>query len=143
MGIIVKKEVVDGVLVPECPADGDDMENRPGVSDYQKFRGKCKELSLALIKENPTWTLVRGHYVCPVWNSFEEHWWVVDEQGTVHDPSARQFPSKGNGTYIPFDGTCTCAECGEVFEEGSPGSVLAGNYTLCSNQCALRLVGLA
>lgn len=55
MGTIVKKEVVDG-LVLERPAVGDDMEKHPEVlSDYQRFRGKCKELSLALIKENPTW----------------------------------------------------------------------------------------
>lgn len=120
------------------------MENCPEVlSDYQRYRGKCKELSLILIEENPTWTLVRGHYACPIWNSLEEHWWVVDEAGNIHDPSARQFPSKGHGTYIPFDGLCSCEDCGKVFKEGAPGSTFVGYYAVCSDQCALRLVGLA
>jgi hypothetical protein len=33
-------------------------------SDYMKYRGKCKEMSEALVKENPKLRLVRGHYYC-------------------------------------------------------------------------------
>lgn len=65
-------------------------------SDYIQFRGKCKEMSQELVKADPSLTLVRGHYHCPIWGK-QAHWWVNDEDGNIIDPTARQFPSKGNG----------------------------------------------
>lgn len=47
------------------------------MSDYLKFRGKCKELSEAACAEDPSLALVRGHYYCPIWNVTEPHWWTV------------------------------------------------------------------
>ena len=38
-------------------------------SDYLKYRGKCKEMSEALVANNPALRLVRGHYWCPIWNT--------------------------------------------------------------------------
>lgn len=113
------------------------------MEDYKKFRGKCKEYVDALIAEDPTLTAVRGHYVCPVWLSVEPHWWAVNEKdGTIVDPTCAQFPSNGNGAYIPFDGICDCAECGVQFEEGAVGSQYESNYAFCSTKCAMRFVGL-
>lgn len=107
---------------------------------YRRFRGRCKELSEALVAENPTLTLVRGHYFCPIWNRDEPHWWAVAQDGTIHDPTRHQFPSAGHGEYTPFDGTVTCAECGNDVPEAQ--AVPMGNYACCSERCARRLVGI-
>lgn len=110
------------------------------TTDYQTFRGKCRELSEAACAEDPTLTLVRGHYFCPIWNRTEPHWWTVRPDGTIHDPSARQFPSAGLGYYEPFDGMVDCENCGRSIleEDGHP----CGRYVCCSERCCLRLVGL-
>jgi len=37
-------------------------EDIKNISDYEKYRGKCKEFSEALIKKDPTLRLVRGPF---------------------------------------------------------------------------------
>jgi hypothetical protein len=110
------------------------------MSNYTKFRGRCKELSDKACVEDPTLKLIRGHYYCPIWNTEEPHWWCEREDGTIHDPSSQQFPSNGNGTYIPFDGTVACAECGRKMQEEDAS--FEGNYAFCSTLCKMRFVGL-
>jgi hypothetical protein len=109
-------------------------------SDYLKYRGKCKEMSEALVAEDPTLTLVRGHYFCPIWNRDEPHWWCVKQDGTIVDPTARQFPSAGGGIYTPFNGMVACAECGKEVPEAD--AVFDSNYAFCSGKCNMRFVGL-
>ena len=38
------------------------MNAEPEIDDYQRYRGKCKEMSEALIAADPSLRLVRGHY---------------------------------------------------------------------------------
>lgn len=110
------------------------------MSNYLKYRGKCREMSEALVEEDPTLTLVRGHYWCPIWNRDEPHWWCVNLAGEIIDPTKLQFPSAGAGIYTPFNGICTCAECGkEVKEEEAD---IEGNYAFCSYECHGRFVGI-
>jgi len=109
-------------------------------TNYSKYRGKCKEMSEAAIKEDPSLTLIRGHYYDPIWNTDEPHWWTVRSDGTIYDPSVKQFPSCGLGIYTEFDGTIVCEECGKIVKEED--MVLCGNYTVYSEACALHLVGL-
>jgi len=109
-------------------------------TNYIKYRGKCKEMSEAAIKEDPSLTLVRGYYFDPVWNTEEPHWWTVGEDGIIYDPSAKQFPSCGLGVYTEFDGTFVCEECSKTVKEND--AVIYGNYVVCSDNCAMRLVGL-
>lgn len=110
------------------------------MSDYLQFRGKCKELSEAEVAADPSLRLVRGHYYCPIWNTEEPHWWCARPDGTILDPSARQFPSKGLGTYTEFNGLVSCANCSkEVPEEDAS---IEGNYAFCSGACHMRFVGL-
>ena len=111
------------------------------MSDYAAYRGKCKEMVDALIATDPTLTAVRGHYWCPIWNRDDAHWWAIDRAGTIIDPSARQFPSKGSGAYTPFDGRVPCAECGSEMMEADV-ALFEGNYAFCSTKCAMRFVGL-
>ncbi len=106
---------------------------------YRRFRGKCREMSEALVKEDPTLRLVRGHYLDPHWGE-QAHWWCAKPDGTVVDPTAAQFPSNGRGLYVEFDGICTCETCGkEVREENA---IMMSQYPCCSNACAAKLVGL-
>ena len=108
-------------------------------SDYMKYRGKCKEMCEALIATNPTLTLVRGFYFCPVWNTYEQHWWCVTLDGTIVDPTKLQFGSKGNGIYTPFDGTITCEYCGKELPEEY--AYFVEHHVYCTYTCYGRDIG--
>lgn len=107
---------------------------------YKIFRGRCLELSQAAVDADPTLTLVRGHYYCPIWNTVEQHWWTVRQDGAIFDPTKDQFPSKGLGAYEPFDGTVDCAECGKSVKEEEAS--IEGRYAFCSDFCHGRFVGV-
>lgn len=107
--------------------------------NYTKYRGKCREMCEALLSKDPSLTLVRGHYYDTEWGE-QQHWWCVDKNGAIVDPTKDQFPSKGLGLYIPFDGICTCENCGKEIREED--AVICGPYPVCSDACAFRLVGL-
>lgn len=109
-------------------------------TDYMKYRGKCKEFCEQAIKEDPTLTLVRGHYFCPIWGTSEPHWWTIRKDGTIYDPTAAQFGSKGGGIYTPFDGFVRCAQCDKEMKEEE--AEFEGNYAFCSYTCHMRFVGL-
>lgn len=109
-------------------------------TDYEKFRGKCREMSEELIRQDPILILVRGHYYCPLWDSDEPHWWCKKPDGTIVDPTARQFPSAGNGIYTEFGGQVECAECGKELPEDE--ARFDSNYAFCSARCNMRFVGL-
>lgn len=109
------------------------------TSDYLKYRGKCKEFSEAAVAADPSLTLVRGHYFCPFWGE-QPHWWTTKPDGTIVDPTALQFPSRGSGEYIPFDGMVTCAQCGKEMKELD--AWFDSSYTFCSGTCNMRFVGL-
>ena len=109
------------------------------ITDYMKYRGKCKEMSEALILQDPTLTLVRGHYYCHAYGK-QPHWWCEKQDGTIVDPTAKQFPSKGMGVYEPFDGMVECAECGKTLPEEE--ARFESRYAFCSFKCLKRFVGL-
>jgi hypothetical protein len=111
-----------------------------GTSDYMRFRGRCKELSEAAVRDDPTLTLVRGYYSCPIWNRVEQHWWTVRPDGTIHDPSARQFPSAGMGDYTPFNGMVACSNCG--VEKPEDKMRYEGRYAFCCYACHGQFVGV-
>ena len=109
-------------------------------NDYKKYRGKCKEYVDVLIAYDKTLTAVRGHYICPLWGK-QAHWWAIKPDGTIVDPTVKQFPTKGIGAeYIPFNGMCICEQCGKEVPEAE--AIPMGNYACCSNICAMRLVGV-
>ena len=103
-------------------------------SDYSKYRGKCKKECEKSILLDSSLTLVRGHYIDPEWGQ-QQHWWTVKPDGKVFDPTARQFPSNGAGEYIPFNGECTCENCGRIFHETDDGAQFFGTHALCSYAC--------
>jgi hypothetical protein len=110
------------------------------MTNYEKYRGKCKEFATAL-SQGMGYRLVRGYYHEPIWNTAEPHWWCVDSEGTIHDPTAKQFPSGGIPSfYEEFDGTVSCAECGKELREEDAD--IEGNYAFCSLRCHMKFVGL-
>lgn len=93
--------------------------------------GKCAKVTLAMQAEFPELTRVRGHYYCTAWGE-REHWWLVDSDGGIVDPTKDQFPSKGNGHYEPWvegspEPTGMCPNCGDLVYDGRE---------LCSSRCA-------
>lgn len=108
-------------------------------TDYEKYRGKCKEMSKVLVAADPTLTLVRGHYLCPAWGE-QPHWWAKKPTGEIVDPTKDQFPSRGAGHYIEFDGNVECSNCGKQMKEDE-GSY-ESNYVFCSNECHGQFVGV-
>lgn len=110
------------------------------MDGYKAFRGRCREMSDAACRSDSSLTLVRGHYYCPMWNTEEPHWWTVRQDGTIHDPTKDQFPSRGLGVYTPFDGLVECADCGKQVKEEDAD--IEGRYAFCSYQCHGRFVGV-
>ena len=108
-------------------------------SNYIKYRGKCKEFAEKACEENPELTLVRGHYHCPIWGK-QAHWWTVLPDGTIYDPTVKQFPSGGIGDYVPFSGVIPCSNCGK--EKPKDEMDLQGNYAFCSYKCYGQFVGV-
>lgn len=103
--------------------------------DYIKYRGKCREMSEALCQDDDSLTLVRGHYYCPVWGK-QPHWWCKTSDGQIIDPTARQFPSKGAGEYVEFDGMLECEHCGASIAEDD--AIMADHHVYCSGACYMR-----
>jgi hypothetical protein len=108
-------------------------------SDYLKYRGKCKEFCEALIEKDSSLKLVRGHYDCPIFG-LQPHWWCLDTDGKVVDPTKNQFPSRGIGEYIEFDGNVECSQCGKQMKEEQ--AQYESNYVYCSTKCHMIFVGL-
>ena len=119
------------------------------AADYVTYRGKCKELCEAAMREDSNLKLVRGHITVPAWPSdpFQPHWWCTKPDGAIVDPSWRQFPFQQQPParlYEEFNGHVECAECGEpgMHQEFGGTYFAYSNYCFCSNACAQRFVGL-
>lgn len=113
------------------------------AADYNEFRGKCKPLSEAAIAADPSLRLVRGHVFVPMWNTEEAHWWCERPDGSIYDPSVRQFPSTPSAEmYVEFDGRVECCQCGKEGTEETFVNLGSGDYMACSTSCAMRFVGL-
>jgi hypothetical protein len=110
-------------------------------TDYEKYRGRCREMSEALVASDPTLTLVRGHYYDHEWGE-QPHWWCRRPDGTIVDPTKDQFPSKGRGVYVEFDGIIECSECGKEMREGVDDIDYESNYAFCSTRCHAHFVGI-
>jgi hypothetical protein len=101
--------------------------------------GKCKEMSTALVDADPSLALVRGYYYCSALGKLP-HWWTKRPDGTIVDPTKDQFPSKGTGRYVEFDGFVECSECGKKIKEEDAD--LDGEHAFCSGECYGRFVGV-
>ena len=104
----------------------------PGQHGMHETYGKCKERVDELVASDETLVAVRGWYHCFAWGR-REHWWAKAPDGTIVDPTADQFPSKGMGDYEEYRGVVTCEDCGkEVAEEVAN---FVGHHVYCSDIC--------
>lgn len=116
------------------------------TTDYEKYRGKCKEYCQELAITNPSLEIVRGYFYEPFWREKEPHWWCKTPEGDIIDPTVKQFPSWQLALITPeffyeeFDGMCECAECGKVIPEEE--ARFDSRYAFCSTKCNMRFVGL-
>ena len=109
------------------------------VNDYNKYRGRCKEMVDEAIALDPSLIAVRGHYWCWQWGK-QAHWWCVRPNGEIYDPSIGQFPKPHIGDYTVFSGLIACDECGTEVKEAE--ATINGYYGFCTYSCAMRFVGL-
>lgn len=109
--------------------------------------GKCQEASKEMKEAFPELTIVRGHITDAYWG-VRGHWWLIDLDGNIVDPTASQFPALLE--YIawkPGDPILVgaCMECGnsryrKVANLDEPDSFCdnPGEYiqdTFCSLSC--------
>jgi predicted nucleic acid-binding Zn ribbon protein len=91
--------------------------------------GEWREVTARMLAAFPELRRVPGHYHCPFIGP-RTHWWLVDADGGIVDPTVDQFPSRGLGEYVEWDGsplpTGRCLECGGDVYDGS---------SFCSDQC--------
>ena len=92
--------------------------------------GRCGWATLAMLIAFPELTRVRGHYIDAIWGE-RDHWWLVDPDGEIVDPTAAQFPTRGTGEYVPWhegdeEPTGMCPNCGDNCYNG---------HTCCSESC--------
>ena len=109
------------------------------MSDYLDFRGKCKELAEEAVRSDPSLRLVRGFYHCPMWGK-QAHWWAQKADGTIVDPSVKQFPTQGAGAeYEEFDGNIECEFCQKSVPENE--AYRYAQHVYCSYECFGHDVG--
>lgn len=108
------------------------------VTNYMKYRGKCKEMSEALVAEDPSLRLAKGFYYAAGWGP-QGHWWCVKPDGTIVDPTKLQFPCEGRGHYEEIDeNTVTqCAACDNAVTEKTAHYAHA-NELYCSYECCMN-----
>lgn len=89
------------------------------ISNLTDLYGRCAEHTLAMQKDFPELTRVRGQFDCPI-NGKSCHWWLVTPDGEIVDPTVAQFPTKGYAAqYIPWEEgneepTGKCLQCGDL-----------------------------
>jgi len=100
-----------------------------------KSYGTCADVTETMAAEFPELSRVRGHYYCPIWGE-RAHWWLVDPDGAIVDPTGSQFPSNGIGEYVPWnegdpEPTGKCPNCNGYVYDGS---------TCCGERCHAEYV---
>lgn len=114
------------------------------MSADPSLRGACQQMSAQYVLDHPELilTIVRGHYICPLWGK-QAHWWCVDQMGKIHDPTVGQFPTHGRGAeYVPFDGFIECEECGKRVAEKDARIEGNGHHAFCCSTCFGIFVGV-
>jgi hypothetical protein len=81
--------------------------------------GQCHQAAKAMVKEFPELRLARGFVSTP--DAELTHWWCVDQEGDVIDPTRHQFPLVFWYTEISDDHPLAkypmkkCMNCGEMY----------------------------
>ena len=104
---------------------------------HGKVLGRCKEACQEMAKAFPDLRIARGHVYC-VWGQ-RGHWWLVDRDGAVVDPTASQFP--GIFEYDEWEPgkevrVGKCMECGEeIWRSVQTLDEHPGVVSFCDENC--------
>lgn len=79
-------------------------------------KGNCREITKQMVLIFPKLKRVRGFYYDLLLQKKFEHWWLIDKNNEIVDPTRKQF--LGYGEYIlwnegDLEPTRNCLECGE------------------------------
>ena len=83
-----------------------------------ELAGTCERAVNELVSADPSLTKVAGWYIDMVWGS-REHFWAVDPDGKIVDPTVEQFPTghiPSLRQYVPYEGFYPCPGCGILIE---------------------------
>lgn len=71
----------------------DELNIKTSQKTIPKGEG-CYEQSIKLIEEHPHWSLFKGPPEPKelFWKQDTAHFWAVDEDGKVHDPTSDRYP---------------------------------------------------
>ena len=108
---------------------------------HQYLAGLCASASKELAAAFPTLRIVRGH-VSGVLIGRRGHWWCEDPDGTIYDPTRRQFPGPMDyeewqpGTEVRVG---RCMNCGDDIYEIIESLDNVVQKCCCSEACAKEL----
>ena len=94
-----------------------------------KTRGLCTTATLSMIKEFPELIRVRGHVEDALSSKPIEHWWCIDFEDNIIDPTATQFAiilSYTQRNENLREPTSKCPNCGKY---------CYNNHFCCSKKC--------
>lgn len=103
-----------------------------------QLRGTCERAAKELAASTPGLRVARGWYLDAAWGD-QEHWWCVDADGVIHDPTVEQFPTghiPALRSYQEYDGSHPCAGCGIRVQEKDSVS------GFCCGPCYGATIGL-
>lgn len=103
------------------------------IKNYSKnnnIEGKCAEVTNLMMMKFPELKRIRGHIKCVVDNNLHSHWWLIDKNNNIIDPTEKQFIIITE--YLPHD---------ESAPEPTGKCPNCGNYCydykhICSDKCA-------
>lgn len=109
-------------------------------TDEQVLRAKCMDYTAKFVKKFPHLKRVPGFYGGYLEEDIgfnTEHWWCVDIDGTIVDPTVKQFLT-WTGPYIPFDDLLHQVKIGRCMICGDDiyGRMSDGHSDCCSEACA-------
>lgn len=109
-------------------------------TDRQVLRARCSEFTKLFVEKFPHLKRVSGFYgeYDPEGVGLnEEHWWCVDTDGSIVDPTVKQF-TYVQSIYTEYNEDLhqvrlgRCMNCGEdIF-----GKISEGHKCICSDECA-------
>jgi len=105
------------------------------AGEPHRMLGRCQALAAEMVEAFTDLTLVRGHVECPEPWGRRGHWWCVDRDGVIVDPTAGQFTC-GIDRYEEYEEgqpvrLGVCMDCGRAIW-GAPESA---RPTFCSKAC--------
>lgn len=110
----------------------EDYLSRNNGSGY----GKCKQASEEMVKEFPELKMVCGH-VYTDWGK-RSHWWTVDADGSIVDPTVSQFDFVYE--YEPWNPgqevrVGKCMNCGDEIWKKVDSLENIHRESICSSEC--------